>query len=383
MKMRIQNPRYVFLFALFFLFSILFLPAQTTRYFLNMDSEGPRFIHPSLSWNDDEKTLRYEVIIEKETNEGYRQVLRRFTDVSFINVFLEPGKYRYRVIPYNFLNRVDEGSVSGWKDFDVIATVRPELFDFSPSVFYADKDTKHELVITGTNIDSDTRIYLRHTGSSAIISDEIKIIVPVEKRINKDGSVRVIFDNSQLTYGDYEVMIRNPGGKAVGKEGFKIVPYRSGKIFGDDGGKWYQIFNQAYLNIGGMYWDWDQFFDPAIITSNAMVRMSLVRSGRGVFAWGIFLGLSWYAFEADSYGYATGDFGGLIQIWLPGHSAAFCVTFGIGPSASLPDMSVDLHLTPGLSFKWFPLERLFFEFGADYVLFKDYLRPCLGVGYRF
>ena len=385
MEMKIRNPQYIFLPALFLLISISFLPAQTTRYFLSMESAEPRVIQPPLSWNDDEKTLRYEVIIEKETNEGYRQVLRRFTDVSFLNVFLQPGKYRYRVIPYNFLNRVDTESVSDWKDFDVIPTYKPELYDFSPSIFYVDKTIKHELILTGKNIDTDTRIYLRPIGSVAIVADEINIIAPVEKKVNKDGSVMVLFDNSQLTSGNYEVMVRNPGGKAVGKEGFKIVPFRSGKKIDDDEKRWY--FDQAYLNIGGMYWNWNQFFDPIMISSNAVIHLSFVRSSQSLFTWGIFLGLSWYTFEADSYGYATGDIGGLIQMWLPGQSAAFCAMLSIGPSVSLsdmsPDMSVDLHLTPGLFFKWFPIEHLFFDFGFDYVLFKNYLRPCLSVGYKW
>ena len=72
-----------------------------------------------LTWEGDEYTMRYEVIIEKEEAEKYNQVLRKFTAESFIEVSLPSGKYRYQVIPYDFLNH--PVPVTEWMDFEVLS----------------------------------------------------------------------------------------------------------------------------------------------------------------------------------------------------------------------------------------------------------------------
>ena len=72
-----------------------------------------------LTWEGDEYTLRYEVIIEKEEGGAYNQVLREFTKESFIEVSLSSGKYRCQVIPYDFLNQPIP--VTEWMDFEVLS----------------------------------------------------------------------------------------------------------------------------------------------------------------------------------------------------------------------------------------------------------------------
>lgn len=71
-------------------------------------------------WTKDDYTLRYEVLIEKENEkQEYHNVLREFTEESFIDISLPPGNYRLRVIPYDFRNAPGEGTK--WKDFKVVA----------------------------------------------------------------------------------------------------------------------------------------------------------------------------------------------------------------------------------------------------------------------
>ena len=70
-----------------------------------------------LTWTGDEYAMRYEVIIEKEEGGEYANVLREFTEESFIEVSLPSGKYRCQVIPYDFLNQ--PVPVTEWMDFEV------------------------------------------------------------------------------------------------------------------------------------------------------------------------------------------------------------------------------------------------------------------------
>ena len=96
-----------------------------------------RFVQ-RLTWVGDEYAMRYEVIIEKEENEKYKRELQEFTTASFLEVSLSPGKYRFQVIPYDFLNL--PVPVTGWMDFEVWRGISQDQLDnYVPG--------EHEIVI--------------------------------------------------------------------------------------------------------------------------------------------------------------------------------------------------------------------------------------------
>jgi hypothetical protein len=105
------------LIAVLFLLPV-FLHAQNSGYFYDSISGEIRFIH-RLTWTEDENARRYEVIIEREEAGEYRELFQEFTTALFIEVPLLPGKYRCRVITYDFLNR--PGPVPEWKYIEVFA----------------------------------------------------------------------------------------------------------------------------------------------------------------------------------------------------------------------------------------------------------------------
>jgi hypothetical protein len=161
-----------------------------------------RFVQ-RLAWMGDEYVLRYEVVIEREVDGGYREFAREFTNMSFIDVPLLLGKYRFRVIPYDFLNRAAQDS--GWVGFELRLALMPELNDALPVYFYLGENAVHTLNISGRNLDPAAEIELRGPGGISI--------VPYSKNINPDGSgARLSFNNNQLVPGTYVVNVRNPGG---------------------------------------------------------------------------------------------------------------------------------------------------------------------------
>ena len=70
-----------------------------------------------LVWIGDTYTLKYEVVIEKDEGGGYKTFLREFTEKPGLLVSLPVGKYRYRVIPYDYLEQ--PGEASGWETIEV------------------------------------------------------------------------------------------------------------------------------------------------------------------------------------------------------------------------------------------------------------------------
>jgi hypothetical protein len=210
-KFRLLNGlkrRHILLAAIILASQTPFLMAQPGGYFSDFR------ISQRLTWTGGEHTSRYEVVIEKEENNRFRPVLRESTDADFIVVSLAPGKYRYRIIPYDFFDL--PGESSGWVNIEVREVLSPELNNFSPVVFYLDANPIQEFSVSAKNLTPDTVVFLRRYGGATIF--------PVDVKVNEGGnSARVFFDNDQLTVGDYEVIVRNPGWLETSREGFSIV----------------------------------------------------------------------------------------------------------------------------------------------------------------
>jgi len=85
--------------------------------------EEPRFVQ-RLSWTEDQNTLRYEIVVEKEEWGIYRNIYREFTTALSVELELPPGNYRCSVIPYDFLDR--PGRQSEWTLVEVRAFIDSE-----------------------------------------------------------------------------------------------------------------------------------------------------------------------------------------------------------------------------------------------------------------
>jgi hypothetical protein len=94
--------------------ALFFLPLP----FLQAQNDEGRFIQ-RLVWAGDEYARRYEVVIEKEEEGVFREMLREFTPELFMEVPLLPGKYRCRVITHDFLNQ--PGDTPEWVYIEIRA----------------------------------------------------------------------------------------------------------------------------------------------------------------------------------------------------------------------------------------------------------------------
>jgi len=198
--------------ALFLLGMVSFLHAQAT------DSS----FFQRLAWRGGENALRFEVTVEEEEEGRYQELLREFTDAFFIEVSLPVGKYRFRVIPHDYLDR--PGPATEWMDFEVRAVYRPELDDSLPVFVYVEKDAAYELNISGKNLAPDTEIFLLTNSGTTVVPADIQTL--------QDGShARLLFNNSQLRPGEYEIIVRNLNGLEANKKGIIFAyPEQGGSI---------------------------------------------------------------------------------------------------------------------------------------------------------
>ena len=205
------SNRFALVLQLLFLTPLLY--AQQAGFFLDTDGTEPRFFQ-SLVWFGDEYVLHYEVIIQRGIRGEYTDFLREFSQEQYINVSLPSGRYRYRVIPHDFLGM--QGESSEWKNFEVLAAFQPDVERISPPAFFMDQRLDRVLNLGGANFLDESEIFLRNMENS---------LFPYFVEILNRRRATLYFEDHTLIPGIYDIYIRNPGGPETVWEGF-IVDYR-------------------------------------------------------------------------------------------------------------------------------------------------------------
>jgi hypothetical protein len=389
-----KNPKIIIIAALFLFWFAPILWAQNSGYFLDTSGEEPRFVQ-RLSWNEEEYVLQYEVVIEKEGDGEYREFLREFTTAIFIEVSLLPGKYRCHVIPYDFLDQ--PGEEYEWMYFEVLTALYPEvgdtLFELSHSgTDFQHEDTIYTMRISGMNMIPGAEIYLR--------TPDGEHIVPSDVYVNEDGSeVQLFFDKDQLIPGDFELIVRNPGGLETSKGGIVFAPPEPAEETVSP--KKIELFvSAAWMPLFPIYYeDEPRLSGEKLFPAGAVVRFGVISSKQNALSLGLELAVSWYSFASDGQGmvqFFSPGLNFLVQKWLPSERAALTFRLGAGYGVQFPgnDSAVsfpDLHSVNtniGISCLWLVMKHWYIETGIDYVhWFSEYpsgcLRPWIGMGLRF
>ena len=351
-----------------------------------------------LSWIADEFVQRYEIVIEKEDDdEGYRQVLRMYTIVPFVEVSLQPGRYRFQIIPYDFLDR--RGEASPWMNFEIRAALTPGLDSFSPDFLYLLDNVIHEIAVYGSDLVEGARIFLRCYHGM--------IIYPIEAQISQDGShARLLFFSTLLTAGEYEVVVINPGGMEARMAGIAFIYPEPEPKPDYEAEEYHEEAREAravsapqdlYLSLGWMpMFPFDnerQLFEADRAFAGEGVRFGFFFPRRDFIVPGLEFFASWHLFDAEQS--VTFGFGFLAREWLPSERAA--LNFRIGAAVSISsenrniprmfDNEYSLNINIGLSYLWLFRRHFYFEAGLDYINIvredrTGWLRPWIGFGWR-
>lgn len=362
--------------------------AEESGYYLERNGDELRF-YQRLAWTADEYAFRYEVIIEKEAEGNYGEALRESTGNSFIDVSLQAGRYRYRVIPYDLLDRPVEASE--WVFFEIILALDPRITNFSPSAFYLHEDTLWILDIKGTNLDPAAELYLRRPGTDS------PAIVPVELQITGEG-LRAVFTEEELKSGHYEIYVKNPGGLDASKGNFGIVFRRSFDLY----------LGLSYSPYLPLYGEMNTLLGSKFFPAGAMASFTVIPFKLEFGYFGFQLSAVWHYFHSKNLDYETSyhsvgaELNVVFQRRLPNRTMIFSAHAGAGlnaaidfhfsyPSGSSPAVNILFpQLQFGASFLWLVRRPLYLEAGMDYIHWfsadidsPGYLRFRAGAGWAF
>jgi hypothetical protein len=279
-----------------------------------------------LSWNGDENTLRFEAVVEKVENGLYRSTVRRFTSASSIKLPLTEGQYRFRVIPYDFLNK--PGKSSDWTVFEIKPAAIAEVhIKEEPK---KEEPIKEIPVIEQAEDKKETPIYLFIKAFDGYISLGWMPIVPIHafeehQFFGQDPSL--IGAGARFGVAYDEIAFINPGME------FSVT--------------WYAYDNQ-YVKV-------NTFLPQAITIEMALIAQKWLPSRTFAFTFRMGVGIT------------------MIQNSL----------IIEGNNQNHDSFNANI----GLSFLFLPKESLYLEAGVDYVFlfsqtFPGYFRPSLGIGWR-
>ncbi len=214
------DPRVLFFFIILMLFvpgSSLFAQQETAQpqeYRIGEDGN----IIQTLSWSRS-NAYYYVVEIEKQSESGaWVPEAKQKTEELSIEVSLDPGMYRYRILSYNVLDKV--AATSEWSTLRIFAAKEAVVDSYSPEAFHVDgvkPDNIFTLKLQGRNLVKDAEIYIIEK------VDWAKPIQPLSVTYSGDeASLEAVFAAPGLNLGAYDIVITNPGGLQTRVEGFRV-----------------------------------------------------------------------------------------------------------------------------------------------------------------
>ena len=200
---------------LLWLVPVSFLRADIEgEYHLEFLADGtPRFTQV-LRWEPDPNVSLYRVIVQNESGEI---VVDTRTERSELNLCLEPGAYRVRIVLFNLLGKPE--FELPWKSFTVKQARTPRIRSASPKTWYLEEPSP-VLVLSGQDLVPGATVELTlPTNDSVRLKGEV---------IEHAGTsrIRVVFPSDVVRSGTYTLTITNPGGLSTVLPGAIVVKYR-------------------------------------------------------------------------------------------------------------------------------------------------------------
>ena len=342
------NKIFIFFYMVVFLFSGLLYAQEPSPvspgYFVDTSAGEPVF-KQRLVWDKEEYVLYYEVSIQIFSGQ-YREYRVLKTKDNYIEISLNPGRYRYSVTPFDLLERRCDSS--DWEEFSITTAYQPEIIKIVPEYFYMDQNINRVLLISGNNIFNESVIYLRN---------EENELIPVEKVVTNNSSVRLVFNDDTLIPGIYEIYIKNPGGLEVVLGGFFIGYHRVIEAF----------FKLGFTPIVPLSGELEELFGPYLYYPGVTFRLESLSSQRASFKAGLEFALSLYRLN-DKYSTKPSDLSNNNHTYSDMDLSLFDFTLNISLQARYNHLRNAATLSFGFGFTAFNGSGYIYEdfFGSKY-----------------
>ena len=159
----------------------------------------PRFTQV-LRWEHDPNVSFYRVYVQTASGEN---ITEERTEQPELQLNLEPGEYRFRVILFNLLEKPE--LELPWNTFTVKRAEIPRIGNWFPGAWYLD-ELDPVLSLSGTDLMPGAKVVLSHTTRESVyLNGEV---------VEQEGTTRVNirFPSMLVQTGTYSFTLTNPGG---------------------------------------------------------------------------------------------------------------------------------------------------------------------------
>jgi hypothetical protein len=376
-----------------FLTILLFVLASTAplqaqkmgEYSFAPSNDGTPIFTQVLRWTGDPNVLYYEFTLQSAAGETLSALK---LEEPLVKLNLRPGEYRYKIVVYNLLGKID--AELPWRSFTVLEAELPRITEVVPDAWFLE-DLVSEVTLSGENLAPGATIELRPvTGSGLPI---------IGKETAREGKtkVSVTFPAYGLVAGKYTLTVTNPGGLSFTVSDAVSIRYeRSMDMLLSVGyAPWISLYDSWYTDA------WSGPFFPVGFIS----RLSAYFIKRPYGHFGAELSFAGRSMEGGSADARVSTLIGVIGvngIFRHPFSKKIAValrtgggiemshhTFDYSGTSGAKLASLDPYVTLGLSCQYFPLKRFLLEAGIDWEhvfavgFMGGGLMPSISVGYLF
>ncbi len=365
------------------------LPIEEKDYEILETDEGVIFIQ-TLSWVEAEYALRYEVLLERQQDDGLWSLVDRYsTEQNKLELSIFAGTYRYKVFVYNFLDLLE--AESDWFEFKVFKAIQPGVFDLSPDLLYLDEEQTGIFQFKGINALDETLFTIEIPGSPRrTVFGEI-----IEQN---DDNYRIQFDMGKIDTGSYIFKAENPGGLT---DTFGPLDVRFLKPYDFDVTVGYNVF----ITLPG---DIPLYFNKNLYPFGSNLKITYIPLKRNFGQIGFELSTYWFLMKNtfDTYDVSTHviptTLNFVYQYPIVKKRFIFDSHVGVGTTfladiqfefsngiESPSQTALGLTANAGIAFQLYVMNRLFFELSGDYLLTFlqgttfHLVTPSLSVGWQF
>jgi hypothetical protein len=196
-------------------------PEQVIQFFEKTD------ILQRISWPPEDDVLKYQLVIEKKNDpastDAFTQVVDITTEETSIELSLEAGEYRYRVIVYDLLRR--RRPVPDWSRLKVLEALQPEISAVNPIAIDINDDIASiTLNFEGYNFTRDAEVSFLHIDGGMEISVGLILVDKNNYLPSPDGkNASIKLNGISLAEGIYDIIIKNPGGLSTAWRNFMVT----------------------------------------------------------------------------------------------------------------------------------------------------------------
>ena len=302
-----------------------------------------------LLWSRDSYALNYEILIEAVNDDGNRQVMRGVSTMSYLEVTLPPGNYRFRVIPYDFLEK--PGTASRWVSFEVKRAAIPK----PPPIEITGKPETPEIDMKRKEIAGEALHKPENAPEPAKTPEPVYVPEPVYAPEPENAP--------EPSYASEPASEPKPASIR------KISPYLSA----------------AWMPIIPIYGDRKNYYlgeKPALIGTGA--RFGILFLNAKFFKPGVELSGSWYKYDLHTFT------AGLNMVVQKDFSKYMALRLNLGAGVLYHYYEIYIHSNLGLLFLVYPHKHFYFEAGFEYThTFAESsgdnpgcIRPVLGLGWQ-